>query len=136
MSSSSRAQRWGGEEFLLCLDGVDAAAALIRAEQLRDVILANPVVVDGVGALAVRVSIGFACLPFDPAQPQRLGWERVIALADAALYLAKQEGRNRVVGVAAAGPLPPHFEALLRGPATAWLGDPALRVLRAPAAAP
>ncbi len=78
--------RWGGEEFLVILPGTSPAGAELVAERLRA----------GVAALAdlpsaVSVSIGVApCWQDDSA-------ERLVARADAALYQAKDAGRNRVV---------------------------------------
>jgi GGDEF domain-containing protein len=46
-------------------------------------------------------SIGFACYPFVRSEPDLLGWEQVITLADHALYQAK-ERRNGWVGFAGA----------------------------------
>lgn len=109
------AGRWGGEEFLLVLAVDDETAAAVAAERLRAAVAATPVTLEDGSRLSVNCSIGFACLPFEPSQPQRLGWERVLAIADGALYLAKQEGRNRVVGLASTGPLAADFELQLSG---------------------
>jgi len=49
--------------------------------------------------LQVIGSIGFACYLLDPTQPRASPWSAVLALADAALYAAKREGRNRWVGL-------------------------------------
>jgi len=85
------AARLGGEEFALLIEGLKAPAAVAVAESLRRALAALP---DGPGqALAqpLTVSIGVAeRLPEEP--PSGL-----MARADAALYRAKQGGRNRVV---------------------------------------
>jgi hypothetical protein len=39
-------------------------------------------------------------MPFAAGQRRLLSWEQVLSIADAALYVAKAEGRNRWVGVA------------------------------------
>lgn len=89
--------RWGGEEFLLLLRDVEPAAA---DETLRRVLhrLADaPIVVDG-HALRVTASIGALVLP-SPGEPAMMDIEQAITRADAALYRAKREGRNRAMRV-------------------------------------
>ena len=78
--------RWGGEEFIVLVRSVDEAAALRRAERLREAIGARPLV----GDYTVTVSCGVAVY--------RLGdtLEHLIQRADKALYRAKRSGRNRV----------------------------------------
>jgi diguanylate cyclase (GGDEF)-like protein len=81
--------RWGGEEFLLVLHGCDAEQAQTIAERLRDRVASAPW--DELGAgLKVTVSIGWTLA--GPAEAM----DAVVARADAALYRAKGEGRNRV----------------------------------------
>lgn len=82
--------RYGGEEFVLVLDGLDAASAALVAERLRALVEAASVVVDGV-PIRYTVSLGVACTR---GAPDAL--DAVLARADAALYRAKQSGRNRV----------------------------------------
>ncbi len=80
------AARLGGEEFALLLAGVDCAQAVAAAERLRHVVSISPV--EGIGT--VTVSLGVA------ACPSHADSERTLyAAADAALYCAKHEGRNR-----------------------------------------
>jgi diguanylate cyclase (GGDEF)-like protein len=91
--------RWGGEEFVIAarLRQRDDASGL--AETLRHRMeAANFVLPDG-STLRRTCSIGFCAIPFGAGQSQPLDWEYALGLADAALYLAKAEGRNRWVGV-------------------------------------
>jgi diguanylate cyclase (GGDEF)-like protein len=82
------AARLGGEEFALLLAGVDDAKAFAAAERLRHVV--SETEVEGVGT--VTISLGVA------ACPSHATTERTIyAASDAALYRAKNEGRNRAV---------------------------------------
>lgn len=87
--------RYGGEEFLVILPATDASAARALAETLR--IAIEAMVVDD---LKVTVSIGVATVPdIDAADAEAL-----VAAADAGLYAAKAQGRNRVcVGPAESG---------------------------------
>ena len=82
--------RWGGEEFILLLPGTDAAAAAVAAEKARAALAEEAFERNG-AAETITASFGIAAHGF----AQSL--ERTIALADAALYRAKAEGRNRVV---------------------------------------
>lgn len=82
--------RVGGEEFAVLLQGADAAAAAATAERLRAAIAERPVAVDDV-QIAVTASIGIA-IARHATQADGL-----VKAADAALYRAKSEGRNRVV---------------------------------------
>jgi diguanylate cyclase (GGDEF)-like protein len=87
------AARFGGEEFILLLPGADRAAALAMAESLRAACeaLALPHPTSPVGPV-VTVSLGVAsCIP----SPE-MSAESLVSQADAALYRAKQDGRNRV----------------------------------------
>jgi len=84
------AGRWGGEEFALLLPATDAAGAARLAERARAAIEAHAVETDE-GEVAVTASFGVASFP----ECREL--DDLIAAADAALYVAKREGKNRVV---------------------------------------
>ena len=79
--------RWGGEEFLTICPHTDQAGARVLAEKVRSAIAAFdfPVVHRVTASLGVS-----SCRPDDDV-------DHLIARADAALYQAKHEGRNRVV---------------------------------------
>ncbi len=85
--------RYGGEEFIVILPETTAEGAVALAERIRERIANTPPVPGGeYGWLRVTVSIGVATVPSSHANSP----EELIALADAALYRAKAEGRNRV----------------------------------------
>lgn len=90
--SGDLASRWGGEEFLVILQGADAARAREIAERLRHAI-------EGFdwhaieAALGVTTSIGLASSTEVPGHDAHA----LLALADRRLYAAKAAGRNRVV---------------------------------------
>jgi len=94
------AARYGGEEFVVVLPNVELAEALEAAEAVRrDIENYNFVIRNATGAIIERdvtitVSIGVAGAdaPFD-------GWSQdsLVERADAALYAAKSQGRNRVL---------------------------------------
>ncbi|HLO94635.1 MAG TPA: diguanylate cyclase, partial [Burkholderiaceae bacterium] len=86
--------RYGGEEFLLLLPDLDADSAEGRArlETFHRAICGQPVPVGEGREVTVTCSFGVACLR--PGHEQ--GAAALIAGADAALYRAKQNGRNRI----------------------------------------
>lgn len=91
--------RWGGEEFVLVARIKRRDHARIIAENLRHRVASGDFRLADGAALRQTCSIGFCVLPFFPDHPRRLNWEQALGLADAALYVAKREGRNRWVGV-------------------------------------
>jgi diguanylate cyclase (GGDEF)-like protein len=82
--------RWGGEEFLLVLPNMPLAAAAERADVLRARFAAVQTAA-GATRISATLSAGVAACPEHGASPAEL-----IAAADAALYRAKGDGRNRV----------------------------------------
>jgi len=83
------AVRWGGEEFLLLLPGTDAEAARRVADKIRQRIADEPFSCTGQD---IRVTISFGVAQFRDEPLAR----ELIKRADAAMYRAKQSGRNRV----------------------------------------
>lgn len=93
--------RWGGEEFLIFMRGAGLAQAQALASRVLQVVGGKPVALaDSAGGLRVTASVGYASFPLPPARLS-LGLERAINLADMALYTAKNQGRNRAVGISA-----------------------------------
>ena len=84
--------RYGGEEFLIVLSGCDAACVRSRAEDIRRGIEMKPVKTEE-GEIRVTISLGVAM----SSDWEGADGEELIRQADAALYQAKREGRNRVV---------------------------------------
>jgi len=82
--------RFGGEEFLIVLNGIGAQDARARCEDLRAQVAAYPwgQMHDG---LAVTISLGLAVV----ACPASIG--AALSTADQRLYEAKRSGRNRVM---------------------------------------
>jgi diguanylate cyclase (GGDEF)-like protein len=84
--------RWGGEEFLVHVDGGDADghADLVRA--LLAAIADTPVTTADGRALDVTITAGALSLP--AGGDDAIDWQHALALADAALYRGKQDGRR------------------------------------------
>lgn len=83
--------RYGGEEFLICLPETDAATGYDILKRFIAGIAALPFAVEGKDGFRVTASVGLADLG------AHMPVERSIERADRALYLAKGQGRNRVV---------------------------------------
>ena len=84
--------RYGGEEFAIICRGVNVLAAGIMCERIRSTVASTEVMYDG-RRLPITLSLGVAGLKESPAASSST---ELIALADKALYEAKQSGRNRV----------------------------------------
>jgi diguanylate cyclase (GGDEF)-like protein/PAS domain S-box-containing protein len=82
--------RWGGEEFLVCLPNTSAAQGLTTVERLRLAVSAAPIQLRG-QQVRLTLSAGLAA-----CEPGASGPPDILARADAALYRAKAEGRDRV----------------------------------------
>ena len=90
--------RYGGEEFLVLLPGLDEASGHARVEQLRHAIRCQPVRIGETGSITVTGSFGV--IAFDPRRP--LPAAELIELADQALYRCKENGRDRIEYASAA----------------------------------
>jgi two-component system, cell cycle response regulator len=115
--------RYGGEEFLILLNDCDQSALQSRADVIRSTVSSRAIEANG-HSLNVTISIGaVAC----EGAEAKLPLERILARADAALYEAKHQGRNRSIVV----------RPLTVDECNATHSDPALehhRVSRAPCA--
>ncbi|BEU96212.1 diguanylate cyclase [Acidovorax sp. DW039] len=97
--TSDLVARYGGEEFTVVLPNTTPQVALERAQALCDAVMKMPPVADGGNVHPpITISVGMACLPEDGQNADAL-----VQNADAALYRAKRDGRNRVVRYTAGG---------------------------------
>jgi diguanylate cyclase (GGDEF)-like protein len=90
--------RYGGDEFMILLPGTDGAGAHAICSTAREQV-SSLRVLEGLGGAVTRLttSMGIASFPTDARDIQGLK-----AAADAALYRAKEEGRNRVCAASSA----------------------------------
>ena len=121
--------RWGGEEFVLVLPGTSAEGTTVLAERALKVIAEQPVMVDG---KAIPVTVSAGCVSFPLLQGQ--AWEDALKVADIAMYMGKEGGRNRAVCLmhVAGGTAP---ELLVNDLAQAVEGGQAvIKIVKGPAA--
>lgn len=104
--------RYGGDEFAIAIPNCGRTLARTFAEELRGAVHALEPVLAGrsFAAGALSISVGFACLDADswsaPDSSENCDADdvstgaRLFGVADDALYIAKQQGRNRVSALA------------------------------------
>jgi diguanylate cyclase (GGDEF)-like protein len=83
--------RYGGEEFGVLAPQTSLEAAKVLAERLRHAIASEPIWVNSDLSIPLTISVGVAVFPEHGQNESDL-----VAAADAALYRAKEEGRNCV----------------------------------------
>lgn len=88
---SDLAARYGGEEIALILPGTNLETLVEIAERLRSGLERRRIEIGDGERIAVTASLGVASGRRGPE-----AWEELLSAADAALYRAKAEGRNRV----------------------------------------
>lgn len=81
------AARYGGEEFVVIMEETPDTGALVMGERLRQAV--SRLDLEDIDSRTITVSIGIATYPVDSKNPEEL-----LQLADAALYRAKNAGRN------------------------------------------
>ena len=84
--------RYGGEEFLCVLPGASQHDALMVAERMRIMVMDSHVN-NLEQEIKVTISLGVATYPCENI----LDSDQLVKLADEAMYVAKNTGRNRVV---------------------------------------
>jgi diguanylate cyclase (GGDEF)-like protein len=84
--------RYGGEEFLMVLPGCDCHAGAAQAERLRQALCGEPF---HWGAANLRITCSLGVSWTGTAAPESA--DALVRGADEALYMAKNDGRNRVV---------------------------------------
>lgn len=97
--------RFGGDELAVLLPGCSAAVASRRADEMVDAVRGTPVELPDGTLLALTVSVGVAHAP-----DHALDVRALCSAADAALYRAKREGRDRAS--TASGPATPPRRAV------------------------
>lgn len=93
--------RTGGEEFMLLMPLTDSAGAMVRAQRLCEVVAQTRLATDA-GELGITISVGAATV-----QASDQADDRLVSRADAALYRAKEGGRNRAEFDPGTTPEPP-----------------------------
>jgi two-component system cell cycle response regulator len=94
---SDAAARFGGDEFVVLAPGISPEQAAALAERIRTAVCETPLEIPSGVKLNMTVSIGVAGITLSRDETDlKAAAEKLLAQADAALYRAKQLGRNRV----------------------------------------
>ena len=93
MRTSDRVARYGGEEFAVILPMTDLAGCKVFAERLRRQIEEMRV---EIGGIAIRITVSLGLTTCEPGMAS-IEPSQLIAVADAAMYQAKNQGRNSIV---------------------------------------
>ena len=89
---------YAGDEFVIVLPGWSTSQAIATARELQGRIGARTFLTDVGHTVRLSVSLGVATYPDDASD-----MEALLALADQALFSAKQAGRNRILAAGGAG---------------------------------
>jgi diguanylate cyclase (GGDEF)-like protein len=91
--------RWGGEEFLVVCRSAEREDAPLMAGRILRAIAGMEFDLGNERKMHRSCSVGWAPLPWLPLDCAELSVDEVLRLADRGLYLAKQRGRNRAIGL-------------------------------------
>ena len=91
--------RWGGEEFLIVSRSTDRKLGDVLATRVMQTIRGELFAVSPTHQIRRTCSIGWAAFPWLEDDVQAKGYEEVLNLADRALNLAKQAGKDRAIGM-------------------------------------
>lgn len=90
MEGKGMVARWGGEEFLFSLEGINGDYAFEEISKLLHLIERYEFSYEGT---PIKVTMTFGLEEYD----DHSGIDRVISKADEKLYMGKEQGRNRVI---------------------------------------
>jgi diguanylate cyclase (GGDEF)-like protein len=91
--------RWGGEEFLIMSRSTDPSGTPAFCGRVLEIMSAEPFDLGQGIVVSKTCSVGWAPYPWSRTAFDAICAEEVIMLADAALYRAKDLGRNQGVGI-------------------------------------
>jgi len=104
--------RWGGEEFLIVSRAADRKNGSKLAERVLQVVRGTPFRIDQSRLIPLTCSVGWAAFPWFENDPETIGYNQVINLADQALRKAKNAGKDRAFGAIPSEVQPGLFESI------------------------
>lgn len=91
--------RWGGDEFLVLSRYTNREDADILAARVLESVGGGPFTLKSGRKVGCTCSIGWSVFPWFVREPEAVGYEEILRLADCALYEAKTDGRNQARGM-------------------------------------
>ena len=100
LREGDQAVRWGGEEFVVLSRRLDRTGAIGLAQRVLDCFSERTIGLPRGSTVALSASFGFVQIPLGlSGQLSGKQWQRYIDLADRLLYIAKNRGRGRALGL-------------------------------------
>ncbi len=100
LREGDQAVRWGGEEFVVLSRRLDRSGAIGLAQRVLDCFSERTIDLPRGSTVALSASFGFVQIPLGlSGQLSGEQWQRYIDLADRLLYIAKNRGRGRALGL-------------------------------------
>ncbi|MGE5342775.1 MAG: diguanylate cyclase [Candidatus Omnitrophota bacterium] len=101
LRNSDTIVRWGGEEFLIITRQYEYGKEIFfdLAERIRKKVESFEFKIHQNMTIHKTISVGFSYFPFLSNNIREVNWSQVVSLADSALYIAKNNGRNLTVGI-------------------------------------
>ncbi|PRC94247.1 tetratricopeptide repeat-containing diguanylate cyclase [Solimicrobium silvestre] len=114
MRDKDMLMRWGGEEFLVFLNHIPTANLPQVVERILISVGGRQVPFEN-NTMPVTISAGYISLQQGDTSEVDPNWEKMLNLADSALYMAKTRGRNQAIGIKVVNVKKEEFDALLEG---------------------
>ncbi len=114
MRDKDMLMRWGGEEFLIFLHHIPVAKLAQVVERILICVGGRAVTFDQ-SVIPTTISAGYISLPMGVDSEVDPNWEKMLNLADSALYMAKTRGRNQAIGIKVVGVKKEELDELLEG---------------------
>ena len=114
MREKDMLMRWGGEEFLIFLSHIAVENLPQIVGRIINCVGAAPVQFEK-HIIHVTISAGYISLPQSAESDIDTNWEKMLNLADSALYMAKTRGRNQAIGIQLGNVQQDDLDELLEG---------------------
>ncbi len=88
--------RWGGEEFVIIIEGISEQKSREKAEEIRKRLEKECFIKEDDREIEMNLTVSVGFIHFTPTEKTKA--ETIVALSDEYMYLAKKKGKNTVEG--------------------------------------